>query len=116
LGGQSSVGTEAQDGDLYLGALNPNTGLWGNAVKLNTSGTPTFVLGAWSAGDAVGTYGVDPANDVAWAVLNSGGGTFAVVPEPGTLILLLVGAGAMAPLVHRRWKAGKKRKQASGTA
>ncbi len=116
LGGQSSVSTEAEDGDLYLGALNADTGLWGNAVALNTSGTSNFVLGAWNSSYALGTYGVDPNTDVAWAVLNSGGGTFAVVPEPGTLILLLVGAGALAPLVHRRWKAAKRRNQASGTA
>jgi hypothetical protein len=36
-------------------------------------GTPAFVLGAWSASYGLGTFGVDPATNTAWAVVNHAG-------------------------------------------
>jgi hypothetical protein len=48
------------------------------AVSKNVGGTAAFVNGAWTAGQPLGTYGVDTVNKVAWAVVNVTGGTFAV--------------------------------------
>jgi hypothetical protein len=56
----------------YLAALDPY-GNWVNAVSLNTGGAPTFVSGPWSPTYALGTYGVDPASNSVWAVLNFNG-------------------------------------------
>jgi hypothetical protein len=47
----------------------------------------------------VGSWGVDLADQQAWAIVNSGGGDFAVVPEPSTFVLL--GAAAAGLLVYR---------------
>ncbi len=50
-----------------------------------------------------GSWGVDLATDQSWAILNSGSGQFAVVPEPSTLVLLAAGAaGLMAFRVRRK--------------
>ena len=44
-----------------------------------------------------------------WAVLNySAGDQFAVVPEPGTFVLLAAGALALVPVIRRRRKASRK--------
>lgn len=48
-------------------------GQWVNAVYENFGGTPAFVNGPWNAGYGLGTYGIDPATDTAWAVLNYDG-------------------------------------------
>ena len=34
---------------------------------------PAFVLGAWNASYGLGTFGVDPATNTAWAVVNHAG-------------------------------------------
>jgi len=54
-------------------------GRWMNAVKMNFSGAPNFVLGPWdsSKGYTLGAYGVDKATKTAWAILNYNG-AFAV--------------------------------------
>jgi hypothetical protein len=52
-------------------------GNWVNAVKLNSGGTPTFVLGPWDASYDLGTYGIDLATHTAWAVIDYTG-NFAV--------------------------------------
>jgi hypothetical protein len=49
-----------------------------------------------------GTWGVDLSTDTAWAVLDNGGGIFAVVPEPGSIGLLVVGMVCLAFGVWRR--------------
>lgn len=48
-------------------------GLWVNAVDKNFGGTKRFVFGAWNASYPLGTYGVDPRAQTAWAVLNYDG-------------------------------------------
>jgi hypothetical protein len=53
-------------------------GNWVNAVNENIGGASNFVLGPWSATYSLGTYGVDPTTNTAWAVLNYNG-DFAVV-------------------------------------
>lgn len=50
-----------------------STGNWTSAVAQNVGGTPTFVLGAWNASYGLGTFGVDPATNTAWAVVNHAG-------------------------------------------
>ena len=52
-----------------------------------------FVPGAWNGSTVLGTYGVDTANNVVWAVTNHNS-EFAVVPEPSIPGLLSLGLGA----------------------
>jgi hypothetical protein len=54
-------------------ATKDSTGNWTNAVAQNVGGTPAFVLGAWNASYGLGTFGVDPATNTAWAVVNHAG-------------------------------------------
>jgi len=63
-------------------------------------GTGTFVDGAWNSSyTAVGTHGVDTANNVVWVVTNHNS-EFAIVPEPTTAGLLAL--AALAGLGRRR--------------
>ena len=50
-----------------------NDGQWVNAVTENTGGTANFVTGPWDPSYTLGTYGIDPATNTAWAVLNYDG-------------------------------------------
>jgi hypothetical protein len=54
-------------------ATQDSSGNWTNAVALNVSGTPKFVFGPWTAGATLGSYGVDPDTNTAWAVVNHAG-------------------------------------------
>jgi hypothetical protein len=54
-------------------ATQDSAGNWTNAVAKNVGGTPAFVLGAWNASYGLGTFGVDPATNTAWAVVNHQG-------------------------------------------
>jgi 3',5'-cyclic AMP phosphodiesterase CpdA len=63
-------------GKVYIAAIGDGGG-WVNAASANFGGTPVFVLGAWNSSYPLGTYGVDVANGVAWAVVNYDG-VFAV--------------------------------------
>jgi hypothetical protein len=49
--------------------------------------------------DLVGSWGVDTTHHESWAIVNNGGGDFAVVPEPSTFALL--GAAAAGLLAYR---------------
>jgi hypothetical protein len=50
-----------------------------------------------------GSWGVDTTNHESWAIINNGGGQFAVVPEPSTCVLLGAAvAGALAYRVRRK--------------
>lgn len=77
-------------------------GQWVLAVDANTKGTSRFVLGAWQASYGLGTYGVDTANNLVWAVTDRNG-QFAVaaVPEPSALALMLCGFGVLLALRRR---------------
>ena len=68
----------ATDGTFGLAVKDAASGKWVNVVSKNAGGTPTFVNGAWTAGAALGTFGVDTTKQVAWAVVNVTGGTFGV--------------------------------------
>jgi hypothetical protein len=61
---------------LVLCALD-STGNWSNAVNQNSGGSKTFVNGPWKSSYGLGTYGIDPTTNSAWAVLNYDG-TFAI--------------------------------------
>ena len=109
--------TEAQaaaNGALYLGYLDlgadglvGGTGLnadhWIRAVDGNFGGTPNFIGNhAYNSSYFVlGDYGVDTTNHVAWAVLDHNS-QFGVVPEPGTLGLLVVGGLCLLGRTLRR--------------
>jgi hypothetical protein len=69
--------SQVSDATLVSGAFGlasqDSTGNWTSAVVQNVGGTPAFVLGAWSASYPLGTFGVDPATNTAWAVVNHAG-------------------------------------------
>ena len=48
-------------------------GEWVAAVSRNFGGTPQFVRGAWQSQYPLGTFGIDPDANTAWAVLNRAG-------------------------------------------
>ena len=88
----------------FLGWLDPATNQWVNAVYGNIEGTAFF------AGDRaynpltdfnLGTYGVDTANNTAWAVIDHNR-SFAIVPEPGTCALIALGGAAIFFVVRRK--------------
>jgi len=66
--------------------LRKQDGIWYNAAATNTDGIARFALRPWSAGDPLGTYGIDTATGSAWCVLDRAGefavGTFGVAPPP----------------------------------
>ncbi len=58
----------------YFGlATQDSSGNWVNAVSQNAGGTSTFVFGSWNAAYPLGTFGVDPTTNTAWAVVNHAG-------------------------------------------
>jgi hypothetical protein len=73
----SFEGSSVSDATLVSGgfglATQDGAGNWTNAVAQNVGGTPAFVLGAWNASYGLGTFGVDPATNTAWAVVNHAG-------------------------------------------
>lgn len=83
----------ALSGELRLGWLNGGT--WTTAVDGNSTPTSNFV-GIMTAADflatpgtlasKLGSYGVDPASNKVWAVLDHNS-QFAVIPEPSTLVV-----------------------------
>jgi len=54
-------------------ATQDSAGNWTNAVAQNVGGTPSFVLGPWSASYTLGTWGVDLDSNAVWAVVNHAG-------------------------------------------
>ena len=67
---------QRRDGLLVLAARNEK-GYWVNAVDMNVGGTKNFVLGPYKSTYGLGTYGIDPATNTVWAVINRAG-NFAV--------------------------------------
>jgi hypothetical protein len=53
-----------------VGIASLDGGNWVNTVDLNYGGTKAFILGPWEAGYGLGTYGIDPSTNTAWAVIN----------------------------------------------
>jgi hypothetical protein len=107
----------------YLATILPN-GTWENATKANagfsalsapiTEPLSDFLTPAVAANLAsyLGDWGYDTSTGVAWAILDyqsdlsDGAYAFAVepavVPEPGTIVLLLAGGLCLAPALRRR--------------
>jgi len=63
-------------------------------------------------GNLAGSWGVDLNNRESWVIVNSGGGQFAVVPEPSTCALL--GAGIAVLLVYRARRNARRKSLAAG--
>ena len=118
-GGTAGVNTGISEGFLFLGSRNATTGDWQNAIVGNdstgsnagtsiiqssfasyTAAHPTFSLASM-----LGTWGVDTTNNDVWAVVDHDA-EFAVVPEPGTIGLLIGGIAALG-FAYRRRKAAK---------
>jgi hypothetical protein len=98
---------------IFLASLNPN-GSYDNAVSENITGTNNATPGERGVQESfaafqtangsvlasyMGAWGVDTANHEVWAVLNHNS-SFAVVPEPSTL--LLAGLGLLGLVTLRR--------------
>ena len=70
--------------DLATGSLRLMTkdagSFWIDAVDANLGGTKRFVLGTWNSYNGLGTYGVDPATNTAWAVVNHANAFVVAVP------------------------------------
>lgn len=98
----------------FLGWLNTGNGEWENAFAANAGNNATFTANGYFAGDfndfqtthgsdltdyigAWGTYTEDGETHT-WAVVNNGG-SYAVIPEPSAMLLVLAGA---AVVVGRR--------------
>lgn len=69
------------EANLRLGSLDPTIGKWVNAVAANVSGTSHFVKRAYNPAIDLepGICGLDLANHVAWAVINSTNTEFGVI-------------------------------------
>lgn len=107
--------TETAEADLFLAWLNPQTGLWVNAVQGNTGGAAVTFTESYDAylaslgqdaTPALGAYGVDLVGNSVWAVIDHnslfGAATPAAltaVPEP---LAALGGAGLIGLLTQRR--------------
>ena len=76
------VQTAATGGQFYLASKNAG-GNWVKAVDLNVGGASQFVAGPYTAGMALGTYGVDTNTMTVWAVVNHDG-TFAAFGPANT--------------------------------
>jgi hypothetical protein len=118
LGGPAGAAAAASGGFLNLGYRSTVDGLWHNATVTNLSdgntGTgpsaETNFQGSFAAFTAangtnlqnlLGSWGVDTANKNAWAIIDHDA-EFAVVPEPGTIALLVVGIAALGFAYRRR--------------
>ena len=62
-----------------------SSGGWVSAVEANIGGATTFVNGPWSPAYGLGSYGVDKATGMAWAVVNHAS-QFAVIQIPPMVI------------------------------
>jgi hypothetical protein len=70
---RTSISNAALVSGFFGLATQDGSGNWVSAVSQNVGGTPTFVFGAWNAAYPLGTYGVDPTTNTAWAVVNHAG-------------------------------------------
>lgn len=93
-------------GYLCLAYRDP-TGAGTNWAKAGSASSP--VVGAWNGTDfTIGDFGVDPSTHTAWAVVNGLNGEFAVVPEPGTLALLIAAGMVAIPFCYQRSRRMRK--------
>ena len=87
-------------GNAITSPLSPSYGYVGSYAQFISAGQPGNGL---TLAQTLGAWGVDPINDVVWADVNHNS-QFAVVPEPGTI--LLAGLGLMGLVgLRRRMKA-----------
>ncbi|MEN6451058.1 MAG: autotransporter-associated beta strand repeat-containing protein [Thermoguttaceae bacterium] len=94
----------ANAGLIEMVSFNTTTNLWENAVAENIGTNDIRFMGVGATPDGIlGHYGIDPATDTVWAVLNHNS-QFAVaaVPEPSTVALLAAGLLAVCFYAWRK--------------
>ncbi|MGA3007472.1 MAG: metallophosphoesterase, partial [Opitutaceae bacterium] len=75
--------SDLSNGLYCLGSRDLKSGVWINAVDGNiVGGKKQFVYGAYNATYGLGTYGIDPVAQTAWAVVNGANRDFAVISTP----------------------------------
>jgi hypothetical protein len=85
------------DNNEWIFAINGNTGNTATAAMQDFAGSYAEFLVAFSGftlSQTIGAYGYDLETHAAWAVLNHNS-DFAVIPEPGTVTLLVLGSVAL---------------------
>jgi len=84
-------------GTLYLAWFNEGTGFWQNAGNASLPPVMSSFAAYTSGGGTLtnGVWGIDADSDNVWAIVNHNS-QFSVVPEPGTGMLFLAGAGILA--------------------
>lgn len=99
---------------IHVSWLNPNLdgGTWVNAVYGNINPAEAGAVwnfnGSWADSGyntALGSWGVDTINNVAWAVLDHNS-QFAVAPEPSSLAMAGAAAAIIGLAVRRRHRGG----------
>ncbi|MDP9172348.1 MAG: polysaccharide lyase family protein [Planctomycetota bacterium] len=122
--GSTSEIVNAAAGNIRIDWFNPalHGGQWEQATNGDFNGGTTVLQdfqGSWDSfssaeggitdaniANFLGSWGVDPATNTVWAVVDHTG-QFAVVPEPSTLAVI-VSIGSL-PLLRRKKKSGTKR-------
>ena len=91
------------NGSGWVNADAGNTGNNATAGELGYSGSFASFQSAYGTTltSYIGAYGVDTVNDVAWTVVDHSS-QFAVIPEPGTLVILATGLLGLLVYAWRR--------------
>ena len=98
--------SDPSDPSLYL-RTKDQAGNWVNAINLNVGANQAqFISGPYDGNMVLGHYGVDPATNTAWAVINHSSQFVVSVPEPATAGILAAAGAAL--LAHRRRRPARR--------
>jgi hypothetical protein len=110
--GQGFVWTVTRPNEPAVGAdaVPDYIGSWEEFIAPPSDGEPAGPGYGHTLAQLRSSWGVDPATDTVWAVLNTpGGGAYGVVPEPATPSLLTAGGLGMALFTWWRKRRGDRK-------